>query len=110
MILDPLATILFVINYWLLPVHQEQLSDTTTSNAMSGCGSVPSWKFDANNHANVTMGDRSFLVHIPASYAPKTHHPVVVSFHGFKENDLHQEKISGFSGKGIKLNGKVSAN
>ncbi|KAF7343378.1 hypothetical protein MVEN_01770100 [Mycena venus] len=33
-------------------------------------------------------------------------HALVVSFHGFKANDKKQEKISGFSEKGLTLNGK----
>jgi hypothetical protein len=77
--------------------------------ATSGCGFTPVWQFDAHNHANITTGDRSFLVHIPASYDPTTPHAVVLSFHGYKGNDLKQEKISEFSEKGIKLNGKVMA-
>jgi hypothetical protein len=56
---------------------------------------------------NVTTGDRSFRVHIPVSYDASTPHAMVLSFHGFKRNDVNQEKISGFSDKGIKLNGKV---
>lgn len=56
---------------------------------------------------NVTVGDRSFLVHIPSSYNANTPHAMVVSYHGFKDNDVKQEAITGFSEKGLTLNGKV---
>jgi hypothetical protein len=109
MIFDIFPAILSVATYLSgLPAHLEYLnyksSDTTAS---SGCGSAPTWQFDANNHVNVTTGDRSFRVHIPVSYDASTPHAMVLSFHGFKRNDVNQEKISGFSDKGIKLNGKV---
>jgi len=108
MIFDVFPAILSVATYLSgLPAHLEYLnyksSDTTAS---SGCGSAPTWQFDANNHVNVTTGDRSFRVHIPVSYDASTPHAMVLSFHGFKRNDVNQEKISGFSDKGIKLNGK----
>jgi hypothetical protein len=115
MILDFWPTIIFVTTYHLSrrPAHYDLLessrSNVTVSMATSGCGFTPVWQFDAHNHANITAGDRSFLVHIPASYDPTTPHAVVLSFHGYKGNDLKQEKISEFSAKGIRLNGKVMA-
>ncbi|KAJ7507143.1 hypothetical protein B0H11DRAFT_1903131 [Mycena galericulata] len=65
------------------------------------------WQFDHTNHANITTGDRSFLVHghIPADYDPTTPHALVVSFHAFKANDKKQELITGFS-EGADLNGR----
>jgi hypothetical protein len=81
---------------------------TAPGNATAGCSQASTWEFDSDNHANVTMGDRSFLVHIPANYNPTTPHALVVSFHGFKGNDKKQEKITGLSEKGLTLNGKVS--
>ncbi|KAK7042504.1 Alpha/Beta hydrolase protein [Favolaschia claudopus] len=79
---------------------------TASENATAGCSQASSWQFDDTNHANITMGDRSFLVHIPANYDPTTPHALVVSFHGFKANAKKQEKISGLSERGLRLNGK----
>ena len=112
MILGSLATVLFVASSVSgLPPRYEDLSrrsaDMSASAASSGCGSATAWQFDTSNHANVTMEDRSFLVHIPAAYNANTPHAVVLSFHGFQEDDLNQEMISGLSEKGLKLNGKV---
>jgi hypothetical protein len=73
----------------------------------SGCGSPSPWKFDSTHHSNRTIGDRSFYVHIPASYDQNVPHAVVLSFHGFKGDDVQQEKISGFSAHGLKINGQV---
>ncbi|KAK7042493.1 Alpha/Beta hydrolase protein [Favolaschia claudopus] len=75
-------------------------------NATAGCTQPSIWLFDDTHHANITMGDRSFLVHIPANYDPLTPHALVVSFHGFRTNARKQEEISGFSEKGLTLNGK----
>ncbi|KAJ6464168.1 alpha/beta-hydrolase [Mycena vitilis] len=74
-------------------------------NATAGCSGTSNWQFDDTNHANVTMGDRSFLVHLPANYNPSIPHALVVSYHGFKGNDKKQEKITGLSEKGLTLNG-----
>jgi hypothetical protein len=51
----------------------------------------------------------SFYVHIPASYNPNVPHAVVLSFHGFKEDDVQQEEISGFSQSGLEINDRVRA-
>ena len=109
MIFNFVPTVLSVATYLPgLPVHLDYSnSKSTDPTVSSGCGLAPPWNFDAHNRANVTMGDRSFLVHIPASYDSTTPHAMVLSFHGFKRNDVNQEKISGFSDKGIELNGKV---
>jgi hypothetical protein len=112
MLFDSLTTIfLFATAVAGLPANHEhpkpRSSETTASSAKSGCGSASAWQFDADNHANVTMDDRSFLVHIPAAYDANTRHAVVVSFHGFKQEDSNQETITGLSEKGLKLNGKV---
>jgi hypothetical protein len=80
---------------------------TAPGNATAGCSQASSWDFDDTNHANITMGDRSFLVHIPANYNPTTPHALVLSFHGFKGNAKKQELITGLSEKGLTLNGKV---
>jgi hypothetical protein len=77
--------------------------------ATSGCGAPSPWAFDSTHHSNQTIGDRAFYVHIPASYNPNVPHAVVLSFHGFKGNDLQQEEISGFSQSGLKINGQVRA-
>lgn len=76
----------------------------------AGCGSKPSWTFNAENHYNHTIGDRSFLVHIPAKYNFSMTHPVVLSFHGYGEDGLEQERISGFSEEGNLIDGKVGSN
>jgi hypothetical protein len=109
MIFDSLATILFVATSTIaLPAHSEHLSlGTSASPVSSGCGSTTAWLFDTNNHITVTTGARSFLVHIPVAYDANTPHAVVFSFHGYKGNGLQQELISGFSEKGLRLNGKV---
>ncbi|KAJ7133700.1 hypothetical protein C8R43DRAFT_894991 [Mycena crocata] len=66
--------------------------------AASGCGSdTMSWTFNRNNHSNQTIGNRSFLVHLPAKYSFNMAHPVVLSFHGYGETDENQEEITGFS-------------
>jgi hypothetical protein len=108
MIFVLLMTVLSITTYLSgQPTHLEYSNRENT--ASSGCGSAPTWQFDTYNRANVTMGDRSFLVHIPVSYDVTTPHAMVLSFHGFKRDNVNQEKISGFSDKGIKLNGKVWA-
>lgn len=110
MILDFL-TVFAATYFFELPAQQDQSNLIgSASNATSGCGLVPTWQFNTSDHANVTVGDRSFLVHIPVSYDVTTPHAVVLSFHAFKQNDLKQEKLSGFSEKGLELNGKVIAN
>ncbi|KAF7977237.1 hypothetical protein HWV62_4341 [Athelia sp. TMB] len=77
----------------------------STSPGASGCGSNSSWTPDETGHVNVTMGERSFLVHVPATYDASRAHPLVLSFHGFKANDVKQEEITGFSAKGLTING-----
>lgn len=79
---------------------------TAPGNATAGCSQASSWDFDDTNHANITMGDRSFLIHIPTNYNPTTPHALVLSFHGFKANAKKQELITGLSEKGLTLNGK----
>src|ERR1700685_2299074 len=105
MIFNSWATIFSVTTYLSGLPAQLELSDSrrsymTESKAKSGCGSAPTWNFYADNHANITMGDRSFLVHIPAAYDVTSPHAVVLSFHGFKRNDLRQEKVSRLLEKG----------
>lgn len=70
----------------------------------SGCGAPSPWKFDSTQHSNQSIKDRSFYVHIPAAYNPNVAHAVVLSFHGFKGDDVSQEEISGFSQQGLKIN------
>lgn len=72
-----------------------------------GCGSVSFWKFDDTNHCNVTMGSRTFLVHIPPTYDTNVRHPVVLSFHGYGDNDTFQERITGFSESNLQIDGRV---
>jgi len=109
MIFNFLTTVLSITTYLSgQPAHLEYSNRKNAGTTISsGCGLAPTWKFDANNRANVTMDNRSFLVHIPVSYDATTPHAMVLSFHGFKRDNVNQEKISGFSGEGIKLNGKV---
>lgn len=87
------------------PTYATAVASNITSNA-SGCGAPSPWKFDDTGHLNVTMGDRSFLIHLPLAYKDDEAHPLVFSFHGFKANDSKQEEITGFSQPGLTLNGK----
>lgn len=73
----------------------------------TGCGSPSPWTFDDNGHADITIGGRSFLVHIPQDYDRSTPHAVVLSFHGYGGNPAHQELITGFSESGVLLNNNV---
>ncbi|KAF7362492.1 hypothetical protein MVEN_00596900 [Mycena venus] len=77
-----------------------------TTTTESGCGSATSWSFNNEDHSNQTIGDRSFLVHIPPKYNPNTTHAVVLSFHGYGEDDREQERISGFSEERNLIDGK----
>ncbi|KAJ7033451.1 Alpha/Beta hydrolase protein [Mycena alexandri] len=74
----------------------------------AGCGSNTSWIFDADGHSTQTLSTRTFLVHVPAKYEWNTTrpHPVVLSFHGYGENDEVQERISGFSKEGNLIDGR----
>ncbi|KAJ6450221.1 hypothetical protein DFH09DRAFT_1066419 [Mycena vulgaris] len=76
------------------------------SSLAAGCTSSTSWTFDSKNHSNQTIGNRSFLVHVPAKYNPRTAYPVVLSFHGYGESDMTQEKITGLSTDGYLIDGK----
>ncbi|KAJ6534019.1 hypothetical protein DFH09DRAFT_1325462 [Mycena vulgaris] len=76
------------------------------SSLAAGCTSSTSWTFDSKDHSNRTIGNRSFLVHVPAKYDPRTAHPVVLSFHGYGESDKTQEKITGLSTAGYLIDGK----
>lgn len=73
----------------------------------SGCGSTSAWTFDASGHYNATMGDRSFLVHVPPGYTSQTQYPLVLSFHGYGDNDTWQEHITGLSEPGLQINNQV---
>lgn len=73
----------------------------------SGCGLTSAWTFDANGHYNATMGNRSFLVHVPPSYTSNTQYPVVLSFHGYGKNDTWQEHITGLSEPSVQINNQV---
>ncbi|KAJ6593176.1 Alpha/Beta hydrolase protein [Mycena capillaripes] len=77
-----------------------------TAATSAGCGSDTPWVFDYNAHSDQAIGDRSFLVHIPQRYNSNTPHPVVLSFHGYGEDDLQQEHISGFSEEENTIDGK----
>ncbi|CAK5278313.1 unnamed protein product [Mycena citricolor] len=76
------------------------------TNPTTGCSQPSTWQFSASGHKNLTLGDRSLLVHIPKDYDPSMAHALVVSFHAFKMNGAEQERISGFSEPGLRLNGK----
>ncbi|KAJ7722057.1 hypothetical protein DFH07DRAFT_972068 [Mycena maculata] len=93
----------------MLPKHALQLLFLSPILVLSargaGCGSATPWTFDGSNHANQTVGNRTFLVHIPAAYNATTAHPVVLSFHGYGEDAQIQENITGFSKKGISIDG-----
>lgn len=95
--------LLLLISYLLSRFSQV----TSTSGTSPGCGIAPTWTFSSTHHSNQTLGDRTFLVHIPAVYDPNTSHPVVLSYHGAHGTDVHQELLSGFSEKGVKINSKV---
>ncbi|KAJ6631345.1 Alpha/Beta hydrolase protein [Mycena sp. CBHHK59/15] len=75
------------------------------SSLAARCGSM-AWTFDSNNHLNQTIGNRSFLVHIPAKYDPNTTHAVVLSFHGYGADDREQEEITGLSKDGNLIDNK----
>lgn len=92
---------------WSRQSNANVSNSTTTPSA--GCGANTTWQFDAGGHDNVTMGNRSFLVHIPTDYNASTPHAMVISYHGFKENDNNQETISQFSEEGLTLNGRVNS-
>ncbi|KAJ7201083.1 carbohydrate esterase family 1 protein, partial [Mycena pura] len=103
------ALFLAVSSVHALPLRR--LSATTSpaqppTNATAGCSQASLFQFDDTNHANITLGGRSFLVHIPAKYDPATPHALVVSYHGFKSNAKEQERITGLSAQGLTLNGK----
>ncbi|KAF8583636.1 carbohydrate esterase family 1 protein [Ramaria rubella] len=80
------------------------LASTTTGSL--GCGIPSPWTFNSTNHSNQTIGDHSFLVHIPTSYNASAAHALVLSYHGNNNTEVHQELISGFSEEGILINGK----
>ncbi|KAF7971151.1 hypothetical protein HWV62_21964 [Athelia sp. TMB] len=72
--------------------------------AKSGCGRSSAWVFDDTDHSNVTMGARTFYVHRPADYDVHTRYPVVLSFHGYGDNETFQELITGLSEPYISIN------
>lgn len=82
-------------------------SPSPTGNSTSGCSTKSNWNFNKGGHANVTMGSRSFLVHVPSSYSSgsRVAHPLVLSYHGYSMNETTQEKITSFSEEGIQVNG-----
>ncbi|KAF7293027.1 hypothetical protein MIND_01202100 [Mycena indigotica] len=93
------------------------IPSTAPANETAGCSSSTAAdflaQFSSTNHANITLalspelgGNRSFLVHLPAAYDLAVPHALVVSFHGFKSNAKKQERITGLSGSGIRINGK----
>jgi poly(3-hydroxybutyrate) depolymerase len=69
-----------------------------------GCNTTSPWRFDSTHHINISIGDRSFYVYISPSYHSSRQHPVVLSYHGYSDNETHQEKISGFSDPTIRIN------
>ncbi|KAF7290041.1 hypothetical protein HMN09_01309100 [Mycena chlorophos] len=77
--------------------------------ASAGCSGNSSWTFDTTNHSNQTLattnGIRSFWVHIPASYNASLAHPVVLSFHGYDEDERINEDATGFSKEGLLIAG-----
>ncbi|KAF8583637.1 carbohydrate esterase family 1 protein [Ramaria rubella] len=77
----------------------------TTAGSLD-CGIPSPWTFNSTNHSNQTIGDHSFLVHIPAGYNASAAHALVLSYHGNNDTEVHQELISGFSEEGILINGK----
>jgi hypothetical protein len=79
----------------------------TLDSISSGCGIPSPWTFDSTHHSNQSIGDRSFYVHIPPSYNPNVPHAVVLSYHGYEEDDVIQEKISAFSQQGFLINNQV---
>ncbi|KAJ7072928.1 alpha/beta-hydrolase [Mycena amicta] len=74
--------------------------------AVLGCNANSSWVFDATNHSNQTLGTRSFWVHVPPSYNASTAHPLVVSFHGYDEDERIHEEATGFSKEKLLIAGK----
>jgi hypothetical protein len=94
-----LATVVSSIGLQQQPASLDSIS--------SGCGVHSPWKFDSTHHSNRSIGDRSFYVHIPPSYNPNVPHAVVLSYYGYEEDDVIQEKISAFSQQGFLINNQV---
>ncbi|KAF7294074.1 hypothetical protein MKEN_01454000 [Mycena kentingensis (nom. inval.)] len=79
---------------------------STLATPSLGCTANSSWAFDATNHANQTLGNRSFWVHLPAGYNATLAHPLVLSFHGYDEDDRIHEQDTGFSKEKLLIAGK----
>ncbi|KAF7985572.1 hypothetical protein HWV62_3847 [Athelia sp. TMB] len=79
-------------------------SPSAPTTGSSGCNSTSQWTFDETGHANITMGNRTFYVHAPANYDNNRAHSVVLSFHGYSEDEANQELITGLSQAGIWIN------
>lgn len=64
------------------------------------------WTFDLNGHYTHTLpNNRTFLVHVPANFKPTTAHALVLSFHGNGGTSSKQETVTGFSDKGLLIDG-----
>lgn len=87
-----------------LPAPSTPSPTPGVSPGKSGCNATSAWQLDSSNHVNVTMGDRSFYVHVPAAYDSNKQHPVVLSYHGYSQNETYQELITGFSESGRLIN------
>lgn len=55
------------------------------------------WTGRADGHIVSGGEQRSYLLHVPASYDPTTPVPLVISIHGFAEWPAHQAQISGWN-------------
>ncbi|KAI0917297.1 hypothetical protein AcW2_007466 [Taiwanofungus camphoratus] len=96
----------------LLPPHSLPLAVLAAAaifvapaRASPGCNlSSSPWQFDSTGHANQTIGDRWYYVHLPPSYQQNVSHPVVLSYHGYGESAPIQEYISGLSDDSLRIN------
>jgi len=66
---------------------------------LAACGGLESQPLDAVWTVQTGDGERSFRVHVPASYDPRIPTPVVLNFHGLTSNGFQQEFFSGMIGK-----------
>ncbi|WP_406689052.1 ferulic acid esterase [Saccharopolyspora sp. ID03-671] len=80
------------------PAHAEVPGAPGTS----GCGNGDVRPGETVSREIVSGGvARSYLLHVPESYAPARPTPVVLSFHGHSRDSAYQEELSEFSGTDV---------
>jgi polyhydroxybutyrate depolymerase len=95
------ATAILICSAPLLVRAAEPVSpDAVSANGSSGCGKPLAASLVAGQTAsrNIASGgsNRSYLVHVPASYDATKPTPVVLNFHGFGSNPKQQNDLSAF--------------